>query len=285
MRTGRGILLHAFASLLYAAANAGPAPPLQALPNSEKLVYRVSYQGVLTVGLPVEIARATLQLDAETGLVDGAIVRRASLQVSTEPFPRMEALYPFRYTYQSWFDPALQFSLLVSLRRDTSTRRHELIWFDRKQGLVHSYRTEHGGSRIGNALPQFIQRLLDIERPQQFRKRRVLELPEVDVLDRMSMLYELRNRSLLPGQVVELPVSDGKELAAYRILVEAREAIDFFNRSVPALRLRLTPVFHKGDDRGYAVRVWLSDDERRIPLRFHSSKFGGAIELRLTSMS
>ncbi|MCB1759260.1 MAG: DUF3108 domain-containing protein [Gammaproteobacteria bacterium] len=254
------------------------------LPESERLRYIVSYQGILTLGLPVEIAAATLLLRPGSERVDGSESRRAQLSVTTEPFPRMEAFYPLRFDYQSWLDPQLRRVSLISMRKQSGRLKRDLIWFDHRERQVRTYRMVDGGGSRGRAMPPArLHEVAGIDLSVPFEERSSLPLSGEPVVDRMGMLYLLRSSHLEPGQQLRIAVSNGKDLKAYRVVVEAREPIAFAGATTTALRLLLRPQFDDGS-RGYRVRLWLSDDERALPLRFSSSKFGGVIELRLQAV-
>jgi len=252
--------------------------------GGELLRYKVSYQGLLSLFLPVEIAEATLHLRPGVEVVDNERMRRASLAVTTESFPSMEAVYPLRFNYDSWFDSDLKYSVVLDVRKRTSKYRHELLWFNREQEVVRTYRKSESKGSGSHEIPGFLSQVNHLQQPDSFRERRVLKLDSGNVLDRLAMLYVLRNHLLTPGKSIDLAVSNGKDLLGYRIAVEAREQLVLDSKPISTLRLRFTPRFVNGGDRGYAVRVWMSDDERRLPVRFHSSKMGGSIELDLVSV-
>lgn len=276
-----GAFLYCFFLLFSMGAQSSRTERVAAPAAGETLHYTVSYQGLLSAFLPVEIARATLRLYPGTETVDDEQLRRASLAVTTEQFPHMESLYALRFNYDSWFDPGMRFTSVVDIRKQTSSRRRELLWFNRSQGLVRRYGEERQSAAEVVELPGFLRQVSRLQSTEGFRERGVFQLTVIDVLDRLAMLYALRHRPLEKGDTVELAVSNGKDLLGYSIAVEAREKLVFDGQSIATLRLRFTPRFAVEGDRGYAVRVWLSDDKRRLPIRFHSTNLGGAIELNL----
>ncbi|MCP5446992.1 MAG: DUF3108 domain-containing protein [Chromatiaceae bacterium] len=252
--------------------------------GGETLVYKVTYQGLLSAFLPVEIAQTTLRLHPGVETVAGEQLRHASLRVTTEPFPRMESFYPFRFDYHSWFDPRLSYTAVVDMRKRTSDSRHELLWFNRREGEVRRYRKEQQTEGADSlVLPDFVRQVIRLQQTAGFRERGVFRLTESNVLDRLTMLYAVRHRPLQTGGSIELAVSNGKDLLGYNIAIEAKEKLIIDGRPIAAFRLRFSPNFVSAGDRGYAVRVWLSDDERRLPIRFHSRNLGGVIELELTT--
>ena len=280
------VLLCCFFQLFQMGAHASRMEKVAAQAEGETLSYRVSYQGLLSAFLPVEIARATLHLHPGTEAVNDEHLRRASLAVSTEAFASIDALYSLRFNYDSWFDPGFAYTTLVNMRKQTSSSREELLWFNRSQKIVRRFTKEGRHSDPGApALPGFLRQIDHLDSTDGFREKGAFKLTKTYVLDRLAMLYALRFRPLESGETIELAVSNGKDLLGYSIAVEAREKQVLNGRPIAALRLRFTPRFAAGGDRGYAVSVWLSDDERRLPIRFHSASLGGIIELYLEQVS
>lgn len=253
--------------------------PLSA--DAETLRYTVSYQGALSGSLPVEIARVSLRLHPGLMSVDGVELKRASLALTTELYPKMEALYPLRFDYDSWFDPEVNRSVVAEMRRDSSKPRHELLWFDQREGAVRRFR-KGTRSSANSGLPVFLTRISRQQHPERFRERHAVKFDNGAALDRLAMLYAVRVQFLQPGEAIELAVSNGKDLRAYKIAVEAREQLLIAGKQVAALRVSFTPRFDSDDEeQAYGVRAWLSDDEQRIPLRFQGSGLGGVFVVNL----
>ena len=256
------------------------------LPTSgESLRYRVVYQGVLSAFNPVEIALARLYLHPGLETVDAERLQHASLEVTTENSAAMEAVYPLRFFYDSWFDRELRYTTRVELRKHTSKSYRDLLWFNRTQAEVRSYRRVEENPSRSVVLTDALSPTAPPEQHEGFRERHVQKLASPEVLDRLAMLYALRTLQLQPGMVVEPVVANGNDLHGYQVTVEERELLQLDNRPSATLRLRLVPLFATGEDPGYTVFLWLSDDTRRLPLRFRSSRFGGSIELNLSQDS
>jgi hypothetical protein len=180
----------------------------------------------------------------------------------------------------------LNYVALVSMHKVAGRQKRDLVWFDHREGTIRTYRTVAGEKSGRHAAPPArLFKVADIDGAEPLEERWIRALPGEPVLDRMGMLYLLRSRPLEPGQELQIPVSNGKDLIGYRVRVEARESIDRAGEAIAALRVMLQPRFDKGGSRGYRVHLWLSDDDLRLPLRFRSAKFGGAIELRLQAES
>ncbi|MCU0573586.1 MAG: DUF3108 domain-containing protein [Syntrophobacteraceae bacterium] len=91
--------------------------------------------------------------------------------------------------------------------------------------------------------------------------------------DPLSMLYAFRLMPLAESTVVEIPVSDGKKSVMARVRVVGRERIGVNGREYGAYVLEpdlkdLGGVFRKS--KGAKVRIWVTDDERRLPVKLTS---------------
>jgi hypothetical protein len=109
-----------------------------------------------------------------------------------------------------------------------------------------------------------------------------IEIP-VCVHDVVAGLYRLRAMRLEPGQSTSMPISDGKKSVDGKIQAQEREQVRIGNRTYRTIRyevLLFNDVLYRRKGRLF---VWLSDDERRLPvqirvrLQFHI----GTITLQL----
>jgi hypothetical protein len=85
--------------------------------------------------------------------------------------------------------------------------------------------------------------------------------------DIISGLYQLRTMALEPGKTVYIPVSDGKRSVNMKIECQRREEIKTLLGPKKTL---LCEIFAFNDvlyRRQGHVHVWLSDDERRVPVQ------------------
>jgi hypothetical protein len=83
----------------------------------------------------------------------------------------------------------------------------------------------------------------------------------------VSGLYQLRTMALEPGKTVYIPVSDGKKSVNMKIECQRREEIKTLLGPKKTL---LCEIFAFNDvlyRRPGHVHVWLTDDERRVPVQ------------------
>ncbi|HEV7844268.1 MAG TPA: DUF3108 domain-containing protein, partial [Pyrinomonadaceae bacterium] len=105
-----------------------------------------------------------------------------------------------------------------------------------------------------------------------------IEIP-VGTHDLISVFYALRSFNLTPTRrtAVSLLV-DNRPLTLF-ITALKRETIELGNQKVPAIQLSLTTDDPQSDR--YGLRLWVSDDRRRLPLRITATTQLGAVRADL----
>ncbi len=113
-----------------------------------------------------------------------------------------------------------------------------------------------------------------------YTKRDTFETPPF-VQDILSAFYFTRTQPLNPGQPFDIDCFSGKHVYPLRVLVHRREKVE-----VPAGKFRcvvVEPVL-RGEglfNQKGKLTIWLTDDERRIPVLMKSKVLVGSIDCRL----
>jgi hypothetical protein len=113
-----------------------------------------------------------------------------------------------------------------------------------------------------------------------YTKRDTIDTPPF-VQDILSAFYYTRTRPLHPGQPFDIECFSGKHVYPLRVIVHRREKIE-----VPAGEFRcvvVEPVL-RGEglfNQKGKLTIWLTDDERRIPVLMKSKVLIGSIDCRL----
>lgn len=99
----------------------------------------------------------------------------------------------------------------------------------------------------------------------------VLNVQEVDipgcVHDVLGGLYRLRAMRVEPGQVVHLPLSDGRKSVSVRVEAQAREKLRVGETTYQTIRYEAFLFNNVLYRRSGRLFVWLTDDERRLPVQ------------------
>jgi hypothetical protein len=215
------------------------APAVQGnIPHGERLVYEIRWMRI-PAGEAVLEAATPEHLGSQP-------TRHFIMTVRTNAF--VDTFYKVRSRIETWMDPDVSRSLQYrKQQREGGHRPRDVqVDFDWSQRLA-TY-TNRGESRPPVPL-----------RP--------------GTVDPLAALYFTRRATLTPGTQIDRPVCDGKKMVIGRARVTGKEKIEVpagvFNTVVIEPDLRdVGGVFEKSPDA--RIRLWLSDDARRIPVRIQS---------------
>jgi len=108
---------------------------------------------------------------------------------------------------------------------------------------------------------------------------KTIQIP-VGTHDYLSFFYALRTFNLTPQRrnAISILVEDGPKT----LVVNAgkREIISLGEQKIPAIPLSLTTPDDRDNDK-YQLRIWVSDDRRRLPLRITAKTEIGAVRADL----
>ncbi len=235
---------------------------------AETLYYEATYQGLFTAGQPVRIAVISLETERVEQAESGSLVQSV-MRVTSRPYAFVEKHYPFRVRYRSvWSnrEPGVQ---AMEIYEKTGRTRHEIIWVDREAGRMRRYRPKgkHAGEHV---FPVSLRRWLAAGEEFQFHKYGRHAVPK-GMQDWLSMLQAVRAGRLETGMVRQYATTDGKHLYHYRVKVENRRLLVVDGQSRWTWKLRFDATEEGKPGAAHRpVYVWLSDDEKREPLKFES---------------
>jgi hypothetical protein len=108
-------------------------------------------------------------------------------------------------------------------------------------------------------------------------------VPTSDVLDTLSSFYYLRNRPLQAGTTEMLHIYDGDTYAQVPVEIVRQEEIRLRNfKKVDCLLLRHVKqkeIFRRTGD----MLIWLTNDEKKVPVRVETTSPFGAVAVELVS--
>jgi hypothetical protein len=246
----------------------------------ERWSYIVAYEGLFSAGVPVDIAAVHLEFGPAESNGEGTLLQ-AALDVSTQGYAAIEALFPVRFCYRNRLETEQWATLGADwLSQEGSRITRGRLDFDRKTRQVVRLRARReldDGSRVKDNARRFIGSDAQDE-PLKETKREQQPFPDnVLPMDSLSMILWLREQPLQYGVVLEPAVRDGDDLLGFRIQVEALENLAWNGGERATYRVRLEPrVKDESDVR--PTWMWLSRDAERLPLRFRSSRAFGALD-------
>jgi len=224
------------------------SPQVTVLQPNESLTYSVSWSNIFTAGI------AVLEVGSET-LPEGRSA--LSFVITGHSTGVVEELFHVHDMARSTFDPLIGQSLSYNLKEvyGKKQRRRELT-FDTAHGTV-------------------ISKLND-------DATEILPVP-VHVLDPLSALYVLRMMdNFTIGKSTVLSVFESGKNWSVEIQVLGREKVTTPAGEFDAIKLRTYPRYEGVFLNKGVVFLWLSDDDRKIPLLIKSSLKVGSFVLTLT---
>lgn len=239
----------------------------------DSLRYQVVYQGLFSAGGRMPIADVSLQTRVPA---EKSGYREAEMQVTSKAYPTVEAFYPIRYRFRSWYLADHSSALAAEYYEENkrSGKRHRLILLDdpAEPFVVHNLLDEGLMALPSLRAGQYPAGSREQGGPQRF--------------DRLGLLQSVRALALEPGEVFNSSVTNGKKLFDYRASVETREAIDVAGRQWDAVKVRFDGLEQpqEGQQRHAhrPVFVWFSADSRHLPLRAVSRHALGRFTIELT---
>jgi hypothetical protein len=105
--------------------------------------------------------------------------------------------------------------------------------------------------------------------PAELKNEPVQNVPAC-VQDLLSAIYYTRLQDLEIGAKVHMAVSDNGTVKKIEVRVDKQEMVDSPAGKLPALRTEASSVFGGLFQSGGTLLIWVSDDERRLPLKFEA---------------
>jgi hypothetical protein len=224
---------------------------VKALPfrSGERMVYRAMWGGIPAGEAVIEVLPAVT--------IDGARTHHFAMTMTTNS--RVEMFYKLRERQDSFTDIPLTRTLQYRKKSAGNHPRDVVVTYD------WNNRTATYAS-FGNA-----------EKPVEI-------LP--GSFDPLALFFVIRTHRLNPGEVIEIPVTDGKKCIAIRATVAGRESLTIDGKVydtfivVPDMERLQGVVPRKGDP---SLKIWFSADEEQVPVRIQSRVAVGSFIFELMS--
>jgi hypothetical protein len=104
------------------------------------------------------------------------------------------------------------------------------------------------------------------------------------ILDLLSAIYYVRTQPLKEGDVIPVPISDGGEVYNIEVVAGKREELKAGSGKIKAIQLNAKVFDGRYVKRTGEMLVWITDDEKRIPLRARVKTSGYTITVDLKNM-
>lgn len=209
-------------------------PPFQ---PGERLIFELRWERI-------PAGQAVLEV-LPTSTIQGLPVHHFALQIRTNRF--LDTFYPVRDRIEAFADVSMTRSILYrQIQREGKYHRDSTVVFDweKNQALYTDSRQKKG---------------------------QVALLP--GAFDPLSIFYFARMLELFPNQNIQRPVTDGKKITLGTARVLRQETIELSLGSFDTYLLQpdireVGGVFKQS--KGATIELWVTADERKIPVRIRS---------------
>jgi len=233
----------ATAATTFAALSTQSTPPVRADTHvpfavGETLTYDVTWSSALVAGSAVT---TVLERTRSLGSTAYRIVAEG------KPLPMVESLYHLYYRMETMLDSVTLLPHRSSLYSEEGTNTRTATTTFERTARVASFEVNSESA---------VQ--VDVPVPQQ-------------VQDGLSAVYILRTMALKAGESFTLPITNGGRVYTMQATVNGREQIAVPYGQVEAWSVDLTLTDDQGLPAAEDAGVWISDDERRLPLRLQAN--------------
>jgi len=251
----------------------------------ESFYYELHYQGTYSLNKKLFVANIKVSTKPQYVILpNGEKALDSRLDITTARSKFAEMLYPLRFHIRSLYqltNPRL--ILLEKYKKVRKRLRHALFIADGK-GTIVRYRADKLNPKKP-PLPKIIQKWLGIN--TQFRLySQNKEKIAPQALDQLSLINLFRTLNLAQGQCQLFPITSGKIAFKYTICGAGKTLLQLAHKKQAAIQLKLTATeLKKGKIiKSHApLNVWLSDNKKRIPLRFSMQDSTGLYQIDLIS--
>jgi hypothetical protein len=227
-------------------------PKYRPFDEGEKEVYQATWNGMISV--------ATAEVQAVPTVVDGKKVYQVRVEAKTSK--ALDLIWRMRDTISSTFDAkALAPSRFTFNQRENS-------------------RVIDTDARLDPASKQWA-----VNRQQVGKKPRIYRFDSNNTLDPITAVYLARSIDFKVGEKLYFKVFGGRYQYLLELFVEKKEQVALKSgKSVEAFRI--IPRIQNITKKGYASRfneatIWISTDERRVPVKLSSKITFGTVQLEL----
>lgn len=219
--------------------------------GGEKEVYRASWNGILSV--------ATAEISAVPTVIDGKKVYQVRVEAKTSKV--LDFVWKMRDTITSTFD-----AKALSPSRFTFNQR------ENSKVIDTDARLDHGTKRWA------------VNRQQAGKRTKIYEFESQNTLDPITAVYLARSVDFKAGDRLYFKIFGGRYRYLLELFVEKKEPVELASGQIDAYRI--IPRIQNITKKGYAKRlnqatIWISADERRLPIKLSSKIVFGNVYLEL----
>ncbi|GMR01070.1 MAG: hypothetical protein BMS9Abin19_0422 [Gammaproteobacteria bacterium] len=304
-----GVCLN-FAGVVHAGDIVKWSLPQAQKPHEEFLLYRLSYSGFFTAFIWKDLADTVIVADNKSYMFNKQKSCQLNLKMSTENFLISELVLPMRFHWRATVSPDLSQVFLIEEINKNKDDSHEVVWLNQEKKRVEIY---HKRKKIAvpatsddnfyddddedetkvmmwekdgrKKAPDFLVNESGAEGGLNYLVYdKTVEIKNnIPVFDPLSLIYSVRWYDYDRIEKVDFIISHEDSFRKYQAHFEGKEKLEVGSKTVDTIRIEIRRNKEEArNGEGFMV-MWLSDDERRIPLQYLVEVKSGTIKLKLNT--
>lgn len=269
--------------------------------SGETLYYKLSYRGLLTSMIWADLADVKMTYLSNRKTPNNQNAYQFKLFLSTENYMKAEMFQPVRYTYTTTLDASSQRTVLVEQVDAGKKQSHKFLWLDWKNKETQLFKKREKEQQTYGFLgmdvreswekdgtqpvPEFLgdYPLLEDKQTYLIHKESGDKIERPQILDPLSLIYILRTLDFATHSeaVKEIAVAISDDIRLYHVSKIVLEKLSINGELHQGIKYKIQTDEKK--DRHYYV--WLSNDEKKIPLRLAMDTPLGKLEIDLMKVT
>lgn len=280
--------------------------------TGEYISYKIAYRGFFTGYSWKNLADMVLHNKPQVHQINQQTVCQSMMRLSTENFPFAEMFHPVRYEWRGENMPDLSFTRLVEYIDSGKSDNYHVVWMDWPNEIIKVYRKrklkpvkqsiqlsffgdqwaeEPKGVWDGDgaeAVPPFLLHYPKVDNGKRsflIHDKTVREVGNETALEPLGVLEVMRRHDYVSEPNFDINITVDEDVKQHSVRYQDEEVLVIGNISLPAIRLRVAnSEKNKADKEGW-MDIWLSKDERRLPLRYQVDAPVGKMRVQITENS
>jgi hypothetical protein len=255
------------------------------LASAETFNYTIKYKGALTAFSWASLADGSIETRKLGSCYGRGSCLNTRVRMSSENHKLLESLYPTRFFYQSYFHekPARTIAFEKRDKKNKSEYqpygyRHKLVTISENGREATYIELWSDGSPLTAAEAKLVSTDHNGGQLPAVRKRKTSSV-EKNALDRWAMIYTARFLPYKQGFSQHFPGTTGNARLDYKVELTGSESIEARGKRYDAWKVSIVET--KNGKRQPTLYLWISKDDKRIPLRVEMEESIGKVRFYL----
>jgi len=283
--------------------------------HSDYLAYKLKYSGFITLFIWKDLADVAFISNSQSGDFEGHTSCRLEMRLTTENYSFSESLHPYRYRWRSTVSPDLRKIFLVEEISEGKKEEYNINWVNWESDTIDYFRKRqlivpetdvfaeeeydnyfdakvelpkpHWEKDGEKSMPSYFNHLPNIEDSHDYLVYdKSVEFEQItEAIDPLAMLYSARwyNKNELNKPVFNVVHKD--EIREYQLEILGEEMINIGDQEISTTKINIKRRNEKEAEEEGFISLWVSNDARRIPIRYEVQVRIGTMHVELTEKS